>query len=349
MGILKGNVTFSLFEIQNRDGGKIQPDEYYQRLRAHAFRGIFPDAAEKGIGWTSIHNVLDSGFATEPTGDDRFRMFAMRVDRRAIPAAVIKMRCLEEEARLKADTGQKKLYREQRDGIRESIRINLQKAIPATPRVYDVAWDTEKGLVYLGSITPSVIDDFTSLMNETFGIILVPVMAKVDLPPGGIDPLTIGLEFLTWLWFKSEERGGVISVPGLGDIEMHFFRRVDLAAGEGEFAESVCCQGWHADLKEAKEALRQGKKVAEARIGLFRDRDAFEFTACANRYQYKTMKLPPVDVEDEADQAGADLERMFLIGKAAETMGFLYGHFITLLGSAEWPDERVKMIQWLQR
>jgi recombination associated protein RdgC len=347
MGILKGNATFSLFEIQGDN--KIQPEEYYQKLRAHAFRGIFPDAAEKGIGWTSIHNVLDSSFTTEHAGEDRFRMFALRIDRRVIPAAVIKMRCLEEEAHLKDETGQKRLYREQRESIRESIRIGLQKAIPATPRVYDVVWDTEKGLVYLGNISPSVIDDFTSLMNETFGTVLSPVMARCVFLTADLDPLTIGLEFLTWLWFKSEERDGAISVPGLGDIEMHFFRRVDLAAGEGEFAESVCCQGWHADLKEAKEALRQGKKVAEARIGLFRDRDAFEFTARANRYQYKTMKVPPVDVEDEADQAGADLERMFLIGKAAETMGFLYAGFIALLGSAEWPDERVKMVQWLQR
>ena len=28
----------------------------------------------------------------------------------------------------------------------------------------------------------------------------------------------LGQEFLTWLWYKSEERGGSVNLPGRGDV-----------------------------------------------------------------------------------------------------------------------------------
>jgi hypothetical protein len=52
-----------------------------------------------------------------------------------------------------------------------------------------------------------------------------------SLPPG-VDPLTVGREFLTWLWFKSEERNGMIRIPGGGESEVLFVRRLVLEAGE---------------------------------------------------------------------------------------------------------------------
>ena len=32
----------------------------------------------------------------------------------------------------------------------------------------------------------------------------------------------LGQEFLAWLWFKSEERGGSVEVPGRGDVLVIF-------------------------------------------------------------------------------------------------------------------------------
>jgi len=33
----------------------------------------------------------------------------------------------------------------------------------------------------------------------------------------------LGQEFLTWLWYKSEERGGAIELPGIGDLTATLF------------------------------------------------------------------------------------------------------------------------------
>ena len=43
-------------------------------------------------------------------------------------------------------------------------------------------------------------------------------------------------EFLTWLWWKSEERGGSVAITGYGDISLVFEKHMLLEYGEGESA-----------------------------------------------------------------------------------------------------------------
>src|SRR5574340_359605 len=109
-----------------------------------------------------------------------------------------------------------------------------------------------------------------------------------------------GRELNTWLWFKSEERGGTVMIPGLGDTGVTFLRRLVLASGDGDYSESVVCQGLHAALKEGKEALRQGKKIKEARIRLSQDTMDWEFTLKADYFHFQSMKLPAPPDEAEA-------------------------------------------------
>jgi len=349
MGFLNGNVSFSLFEIVD---GAVLPtvEEYYRKIKSFSFDPARP-AAEK-MGWTSIENVLDAGFENNLTDGSRYRLFALRIDRQVIPAAVVKMRCLEEQARLLASNGQKKLYREQRESIHESVCVELKKAIPPTPRVYEVIWNVEEGLVYFGSLSVKVMDDFVSLFRETFGILLRPVRANHSpVSAAEIDPSSIGREFLTWLWFKTEENdGGVIVLP-IFSVEVFFVHRVALEAGEGEYAEIIVCQGQHADLREGKEALRQGKKISEARIKLHRDDNEYEFTYRANGFQYQTMRVPALqEAETEEDKAGMVLERIYLLEMAVDTIGYLYAMFLNLrLSGSEWQDEAARMHRWLSR
>jgi recombination associated protein RdgC len=47
----------------------------------------------------------------------------------------------------------------------------------------------------------------------------------------------LGQEFLTWLWYKSEERGGAILLPEEGDILVVFEKHMLLESGDGESLE----------------------------------------------------------------------------------------------------------------
>jgi recombination associated protein RdgC len=156
---------------------------------------------------------------------------------------------------------------------------------------------------------------------------------------------------MTWLWFKSEERDGTVSLPGQADVRLTFEKRVVLESGEGEYSETVSCQGLHADLREGKAAIREGKKVREARLRLERDSDRWEFTLKADRFQFQSMKLPQTGGLDEEglENEGGILERIGLVETGLRTMDDLFAFFLKRRLSAQWAADEIPRVKaWLK-
>jgi hypothetical protein len=162
----------------------------------------------------------------------------------------------------------------------------------------------------------------------------------------------LGREFLTWLWFKSEERDGVIMMPDVGDISIAFVRRIVLESGEGPYSETVVCQGYHADLREAKAALREGKKIKEARLRMGFGAEEWEFTFKADEFQFQSMKLPAIMkfAEEEGNTEGRILERISMVETAMMMMDRLFSLFLNKRRLPEWLSEEIPRIQhWMNR
>lgn len=350
MGFLKGSLTFSRFSILKK-APEDTSESFDRQIKAFAFRDFFPAEAEKNLGWTCIEDVLDTEFAYARYAFGDYRLFALRLDRRMVPAALMKIRCLEGERRFLSENKMKKLYKDQREAIRDSVRLELLKGAPPVPSFYDVCWAPTAETVLFSNLAPKIVQEFLDLFKESFGIILQPYQPwdPAALEAQEIDLSFPGRDFLTWLWFKSEERNGMIRISDFGDIEMNFIRHLALVSGEGEYIESVVCQGQHADLKEGKEAVRQGKKIKEARISLGRDSAKWEFTFKADTFQFQSMKLPvPTDAEfdEDEDKSGRTLERIYLIETAFKTMDDLFAQFLKLRCSGEWAEEAARMEKW---
>ena len=112
----------------------------------------------------------------------------------------------------------------------------------------------------------------------------------------------------------------------------------------------MVCQGLHADLREGREALRQGKKIREARLQLTRDAATWEFTFKADRFQFQSLKMPVVmDLDEQQDNRdGRILERIYLLEAVVRVMDQLFALFASLRLSDVWQQERVRMEKWLQ-
>jgi recombination associated protein RdgC len=162
-----------------------------------------------------------------------------------------------------------------------------------------------------------------------------------------MDTALLGRDFLTWLWFKSEERNGSVSLEG-EDIEIIFVRRIILESGDGDYTETVSCQGMHSDMKEGKAALRGGKKIKEARIKLGKDHSECEFTFKADGFQIQSLKMPQTIVEEEeTDRDGRTLERIYHVEKVTEIMDRLFHLFLKRRLSGNWVHEDLtKMKRW---
>jgi len=136
MGLLKGTVSFSLYRLEG--SLPASADEFiHQQLRAFAFRSSAPASEEKAIGWTSLENVLDTDFegAKYIWGD--YLMLTLRIDRITVPPALLRIRLLEAEQDFLSETGQKRIYREQREDLRERVHLELFSKAQPVPAFYE--------------------------------------------------------------------------------------------------------------------------------------------------------------------------------------------------------------------
>lgn len=164
----------------------------------------------------------------------------------------------------------------------------------------------------------------------------------------------LGQEFLTWLWWKSEERGGVVALPGEGDVVVVFEKHMLLEYGEGDSNESLICRGLQTELQEARTGLVMGKKLEQARIKLAFNDYEWNFTMAAALMEFRNVKLPKTGGEsgnenDPEEHEGMVLERIYLFEELIRMVLGLFRIFLYLRVSPEWRDELLKVREWVNR
>jgi hypothetical protein len=375
MGLLKGALTFSRYRLT----GPL-PKNFHEfinrQMKLFAFRELSAGNEEKSSGWTSLENILDTHFeyANYAVGD--YLAFSLRLDRRIIPPSLMKIKFLEAERKALGSKGKRVLSKGEKEEVKERVRLDLLSRTSAVPSFFDVCWALSQKWVLFGSLSPKASDEFEILFKKTFNLPLSPLVpwdpAHVDRalgekisslrdsvflnPQGGEDGTGssfLGREFLTWLWFKSEERGGAVQIPGGEDIEVTFTRRLVLESGGGDYSERIVCQGLHAGLKEGKAAIQEGKKVKDARIQLGVGADKFEFTLRGDRFEFQSLRLPSgmsMEEEEEEEKGGRILERIYLTERAARIMDQLFSIFLKKRISPQWSSEEIPRIKkWVQK
>jgi recombination associated protein RdgC len=267
----------------------------------------------------------------------------------------MKIKLMEEERRFLVQSGKNRINKQMASGIKDKVKLELLTKLDAIPSFYDVCWAVGKNTIYFSSLADKVTDDFVDLFKKTFSSNLRRfspqennLITKESESTKAVS--LIGREFLTWLWFKSEERNGRITSPNGKEVELHFLKRIVLEAGEGEYSQGVVCHGIHAELKEGKEAIRQGKKVKEAGIKLIHNQNEWEFTFKADSFYFQSLKMPSTDwQETQEDPSGNLLERIYLIENAVKTIDSLYESFLQIRYSPQWEGKETKLLtKWLE-
>lgn len=161
----------------------------------------------------------------------------------------------------------------------------------------------------------------------------------------------LGQEFLTWLWFKSYERGGTVLVPGTGDITLIFEKHMLLELGEGETHEKLICQGLQAELKEARTGLSLGKKLEQARVQLVVGDHEYRFSLRGSLLEFRNVRVPKTMAASEEGDGpeaaeGRILERISLLETLARIIDELFRTFLKLRIGPEWQSELARVRAW---
>ena len=165
----------------------------------------------------------------------------------------------------------------------------------------------------------------------------------------------LGQDFLTWLWWKSEERGGSILLPEEGDITVSFEKHMLLTSGEGESSEKLICTGLQTELQEARTGLRMGKKLEQARIVLNHMSYEYGFTLGASMMEFRSVRLPKTEATEKEGGAspeeveGMVLERIFLFEELVKLVNALFRMFLTVRLGGEWRGEVQSIRAWIEK
>ena len=162
-----------------------------------------------------------------------------------------------------------------------------------------------------------------------------------------------GLEFLTWVWFQSEINSGLIDLKGLGTIEVWFEDRLVLEAGTGNARQVVTCQGKDLGRAEARTALREGKKVSQARMRLGLDGREWRLTLKAEGLDLSGVCPPKTleaDEEEPDSEAGRLLDRVAQVQELIRTLDSLYAKFLAARLTEDWQKKELpRLRRWLKK
>ncbi|MDR2744082.1 MAG: recombination-associated protein RdgC [Desulfovibrio sp.] len=148
------------------------------RLRKYAFRDIDDTQEMSSCGWASFENMLDSTWSESPPQKADYVLFSLRMDRRRIPAGVVKkymtLAFIEENERLRRQD-KSFISRERKKEIREQVLARLRGRFLPVPGEFNVLWLTKKNEVWFASTQGSMIDLFLEEFLKTFELHLEPL------------------------------------------------------------------------------------------------------------------------------------------------------------------------------
>ena len=159
----------------------------------------------------------------------------------------------------------------------------------------------------------------------------------------------MGNEFLVWLWFRSETGRGLFDIGERGTAELWFDGKITLQSETERGVETIICTSETTNMKEARFALTEYKKITQAAIKLdIGGNNWWSFILDSTWMNFKAFKSPKVMQDKEEDPDGIFYEKMYLIEEAVSVMDGVYQYFIELRVSPEWEtEEHPALVKWI--
>lgn len=172
MGLLSTTTSLTRYRVKGQLDEPIM-DSVYRGLKQHCISDIDENPSEQAVGWTTFQNPYQNGFngANVMFGTDF--VFALRIDKKSIPAKMVQKHiALESEKRLK-DLGREFLSANEKQAIKDMVLNKLHLKIPSTPSVYDIVWQYEKKSLWFFSNLKGANEELETLFIKSFGLSLI--------------------------------------------------------------------------------------------------------------------------------------------------------------------------------
>ena len=367
MAITSSSATFARFYVPDE-----VKDDFWTYVDEKLNAGCFTEAEddqEQVQGFTSWEDLFEPSFAYGSYHKGEYAAFNFRLDQRKVPAIVQKKYVRDAIQKHRDQNEGKWPSREERIDIEDNVKSWLLSRALMLPSVCQVVWNTAQKWMFLGTTSTKMLDAFLNHFEEHFKLYPVPLYhvhwalnllpldgRQKDILTSMVSPQSafameegrfLGHEFLTWLWFFSEQGNGSIEADGKV-AEIHPGERLVLTK-PGEGKEKVTCTTQANSLYEARTALQQGKLVHEIQLFIMVGDNEYTFTLDSSLWAVKGLKSPKqMNDLDEDDPDGIFLEKMFFLEEVSSVLNALFTRFLTDRLEPRWESQVLpQMREWM--
>jgi len=320
MGFLHRGCPITRFRLHDQPTPE-QLQDATAALARNGFRSIDTLPDELAVGWVSFDDPTDSEWRTAAPERLAHLVWALRLDKRSVPAKLVDVRTRLEVKkfleRRREEIREKVLIpfasKDEKAEIRDRVRASLLSQAAPVPTMADVVWlspaDAAQTEIWLCSTTAGIVSQFTTLFSATFGLHPFLVLPWVPRPDNAEEwPEDIGKRFLTWLY---EHDGGALDVSGT-DVAVNF-EGLTIANEAGDVVITAVTD--ENDSDEIKQGLANAMQVRECDLLLNISGDCYKVRVKGADF---ALRVEPIfwnlDREDP-DGSFADkvlsLERLF--------------------------------------
>ena len=174
MGILSSTVSITRYRVE----GKIEKpvtEAVAKRLKKNIIIDIDKDASEKSVGWTSFDKPFTPNFEGASFVYGHLFVFSLRIDRKSIPAKLLRKFVTIETSKRLDKTQQRFLSKDEKKSLKDQVTADLATRVPSTPNLYDLFWDYERSDVFFLSNLRSANEEVESLFKRSFGLSLIRI------------------------------------------------------------------------------------------------------------------------------------------------------------------------------
>jgi len=174
MGLLSSSVSITQYKVEGQLPAPVN-EAVLEGLQKSSIIDIDNESDELVSGWAAFENPYKSEFELAGVSIDTQFVFSLRIDKKSIPAKVLKKHYFLEMAKRLAETGREYLSKNEKSEIREHVKTSLSLRIPATPNIYDIIWNYEDGQLWFFSNLKSANEELETLFSKTFKLTLIRV------------------------------------------------------------------------------------------------------------------------------------------------------------------------------
>ncbi len=164
-----------------------------------------------------------------------------------------------------------------------------------------------------------------------------------DVVEGLPIPPHLAGEFYAWLWWATEDRGGVFDLgEPVGRVDVWVDDRLAFRhPGENKVSAVMTGENPSTTL-ESRAALAGGKVLQELRIGIRRDEREFSVTLKGPPMHFAQAKLPQVVTEGGEE---AMLDRMHLYDELSFVVAGLFRAYCRARTASDWETEHLSALR----